>query len=199
MLDGLLEENPEHPVANDLLGVAYEAKQEFALAERYFSRQIEINPKSNVVYTQLAAVRARQDNREGAVAAMQQGLEVLPGDARLLTGLAGMYTQWGDLDKAASVFEQGLAESPDNQQLAMGLAVIRERQQQYDAAIGIYERLHEQAPDNLMVVNNLAALLSDHRKDEKSLATGKGTCPQAGGQQSACLAGHPGLGALPAG
>jgi len=162
-----------HPVANDLLGVVYAAKQEFALAERHFSRQIEINPKSSVVYTQLAAARARQGNREGAVAAMRQGLEAMPGDTRLQTGLAGMYTQWGDLDKAAGVFEQGLAESPDNQQLALGLAGIRERQQQYDAAIEIYEQLHEQAPENLIAINNLAALLSDHHKDEKSLARAK--------------------------
>jgi len=42
-----------------------------------------------------------------------------------------------------------------------------------DAAIKIYEQLNETAPDNLMVVNNLAALLSDHRKDEKSLARAK--------------------------
>jgi tetratricopeptide (TPR) repeat protein len=149
------------------------SKQEFALAEQQFSRQIEINPKSSVVYTQLAMARARQDNREGAVAAMRQGLEALPGDTRLLTGLAGMYTQWGDLDKAATVFEQALAEFPDNQQIALGLAGIRERQQQYDAAIEIYERLHQQDPENLILINNLAALLSDHRKDEKSLARAK--------------------------
>ena len=35
-LDGVLKENPEHPAAHDLLGVAYMAKQDFARAEQEF-------------------------------------------------------------------------------------------------------------------------------------------------------------------
>ena len=58
-LDNVLQKKPQHPAAHDLLGVAYMAKREFGLSEKQFSKQIEFNPKSSVVYTQLAAARAR--------------------------------------------------------------------------------------------------------------------------------------------
>ncbi len=98
---------------------------------------------------------------------------MLPGDQRLLQGLAGFYAGQGDLENAASTIEHGLNAAPQNINYTLGLAGVRERQKQFEDAIAIYEQAYEKNPDNLIVVNNLAALLSDHRDDEQSLARAK--------------------------
>ena len=172
-LDAVLKENPEHPAAHDLLGVAYMAKQEFARAEQEFSRQLEVNSKSSVVYMQLAGARSRQDNQKGAEAALLQGLDVLPGDTRLTVALATFYSQQGELDKAATVYTRALDASPDEPRYVLSLAGIRERQQQYEEAITLYEGFLAKNPDNVIATNNLAALLADHRTDEASLNKAK--------------------------
>jgi tetratricopeptide (TPR) repeat protein len=149
------------------------AKQDYAAAEAEFVKQLEVNNKSSIVYTQIATARARQGNLEGAEQAFKQGLGELPDDARLLLGLAGLYNGQGKLDAAAGVYRQGMTAAPDNARFAMGLAVVRERQQRHDDAIALYEQLLEQNPDSILVINNLAAMLADHRQDEASLARAK--------------------------
>ena len=172
-LKTVLEENPGHRAAHDLLGIVYMAKQDFASAEQEFSRQLEVNDKSSIVYSQIAAARARQGNVEGAVQALKDGLAILPGDQRLILGLAGLYAGQGDLDSAANTYEQGIKADPENARFPLALAGVRERQRRFEEAITIYEQAHANNPDNLIVVNNLASLLSDHREDEQSLARAK--------------------------
>ncbi|MEA2093935.1 MAG: tetratricopeptide repeat protein, partial [Pseudomonadota bacterium] len=167
---GVLEEDPEHQVAHDLLGLAYVAKEDFTAAEAAFVKQSEVNPKSNVVYLQIAGARAKQGDMEGAVKAIEQGLDVLPDNSRLLLGLARLQISQGDLDAAASTYQQGLASTPDNTAFPLGLAGVYEQQGKFDESISIYEQMLETNPDILVAVNNLAALLADHRKDEQSLS-----------------------------
>jgi tetratricopeptide (TPR) repeat protein len=149
--------------------MAYMAKEDFARAEQEFTRQIEVNEKSGVVYMQLAGARARQDNQDGAEAALLQGLDVLPGDARLTAALANFYSQQGDLDKAAAVYTKALDASPDERtdevslnqakELASKLAAAKQpalldtlgwvhyRVGEYDKAAEILSGVVEQAPD----------------------------------------------------
>ena len=46
-LQAVIERDPEHRVAHDLLGIAYLQKEDFAAAEREFIKQSEINPDSS--------------------------------------------------------------------------------------------------------------------------------------------------------
>jgi tetratricopeptide (TPR) repeat protein len=169
-LQGILESNPDHRAAHDLLGIAYMNKQDFAAAEAEFQKQLAINPDSSVVYAQIAQARIRQGNQGRAVEVYQQGLGRLPNDTRLLAGLAGLYLRQGDLHNAAETYQKGLEHAPDNPQFVLGFAGVREREGRYEEAISTYEQFLEKQPDNILATNNLAALLSDHRDDEASLA-----------------------------
>jgi tetratricopeptide (TPR) repeat protein len=113
-LSAILQKEPDYPAANDLLGVVYLQEKKFTEAEAAFAKQLEISPKSAVVYNQLAVARLAQDNSAGAIATFEDGLKVLPDDPQLLLGLAGVYERKKDYDQALQLYEKVLAKNPDN-------------------------------------------------------------------------------------
>lgn len=123
-LQAILREEPEHAVANDLLGVVHMARKDYAAAEAAFARQIQINPNSGTVYGQLAAARERQGNAAGAVAAYEQGLAVLKDDAGLQVGLASLHERQGDFEAAIALYESVLKTQPDNALAVNNLAAL---------------------------------------------------------------------------
>lgn len=169
-LSGIVAENPQHPIAHDLMGIAYMKQEAFADAEAAFRKQLEINPESSVVYVQLATALYQQGKGTEAEAVIMDGLKVLPGDERLQSGLAVLYVQSGDEEKAAGVFEQALLDDPGNVNYTLGLAGIRDRQGRHDDVITIYRKLLVANPDNLVAMNNLASTLAEYRSDGESLA-----------------------------
>ena len=126
-----------------------------------------------MVYRQIAASRLNQKNTEGAIQALEQGLQAIPDDAGLLLNLAAVHAGLGDLDAAAGVYRQGMKAVPDDARFHLGLAGIYERQKKYEDAIVLYDQLLEKSPDNLIAVNNLAVLLSEQRTDEASMTRAK--------------------------
>jgi tetratricopeptide (TPR) repeat protein len=110
----ILEENPQHRSANDLLGAVYLSKKDFAKAEKAFEHQLEINPESAATYSRLAQTRVAQDDLDGAVSAYEQGLKALPDNLQLMIGLAGVHERQKDYEAAISVYEKLLEQQPDN-------------------------------------------------------------------------------------
>lgn len=123
-LQRLLEEDPSHPVANNLLGMVYMTQKQFPEAEAAFEKQISINPNTNVVYSHLATARAAQENMEGAVEALESGLEKVPDDLRLLIALAGYEERLGNVTRSMDLYEQVLAKAPNNALATNNLAAL---------------------------------------------------------------------------
>lgn len=113
-LQSLIKENPDHAIANDLLGMIYMNKKDFGKAEAAFERQTQINPNSATVYTQLAQARLAGDDMAGAVKAYEDGLKQLPEDNGLMIGLAGIRERQKDFDSAIGLYEKVLEKQPGN-------------------------------------------------------------------------------------
>ena len=122
-VQAILREEPEHKVANDLLGVVQMARKDYAAAEAAFLKQMEINPNSATVYQHLAAAREQQGNSAGAVAAYEQGL-ALKEDTGLQMGLAGVQERQGNLDAAIALYESILSKQPENAIAVNNLAAL---------------------------------------------------------------------------
>jgi tetratricopeptide (TPR) repeat protein len=113
-LQGLIEDNPDHPLANSLIGLVNADEKDFAKAEEYFVRQTEITPDQAEPYSRLAQSRLAQGDAEGAVAAFNTGLEALPNNPQLLIGLAGLRERQEDFEVAISLYEKVLEQQPEN-------------------------------------------------------------------------------------
>lgn len=123
-LQAILRDEPDHKVANDLLGVVYLARKDYTAAESAFARQIQINPNSGTTYGQLAVAREQQGNAAGAIAAFEQGLGVLKDDLGLQIGLASLHERQGDFEAAISRYESVLTMQPDNAIAVNNLAAL---------------------------------------------------------------------------
>jgi tetratricopeptide (TPR) repeat protein len=123
-IEALLREQPDHPSANDLLGIVQMTRKDYKAAEAAFDAQLRINPNGATVYSQLSAAREQQGDHAGAVAAFEQGLGVLKDDVGLLVGLAGVYERKGDFEAAIANYEKVLAKQPDNAIAVNNLAAI---------------------------------------------------------------------------
>lgn len=123
-LQAILRDDPEHKVANDLIGIVHMARKDYVAAEAAFAKQIQINPDSGTVYGQLAAAREQQGNAAGAVAAFEQGLGVLKDDVGLQIGLASFHERQGDFEAAIARYETILKTQPDNAIAVNNLAAL---------------------------------------------------------------------------
>jgi tetratricopeptide (TPR) repeat protein len=123
-LQAILKENPDHPSANDLLGVVYLGNKDYAKAEAAFQRQVELNPAGSTVYSQLAQARVGAGNLDGAAQAFEAGLTQMPGDTRLLVGLAGVRERQQAYDEAIALYEKVLETQPDNAISTNNLAAL---------------------------------------------------------------------------
>ncbi len=120
----VLEANPQHPSAAELLGSVYLASKDFAKAEKAFEQQLAITPDRVATYMRLAQARAAQDDLTGTKAAYEQGLRVLPNEPQLMLGMAGVYERQKDHEAAISVYETVLDRHPNNAIATNNLAAL---------------------------------------------------------------------------
>ncbi len=100
------------------------AKKNFSNAETAFKRQIEINPRSATVYTQLAQTYMANKDLASAAKVYEDGLKHLPDDTRLLIGLAGIRERQQDYEAAITTYETILEKQPDNAVSTNNLAAL---------------------------------------------------------------------------
>lgn len=146
-LKEVLEKNPRHPNANDLLGALYLSQKAFPEAEQAFRKQLEIYPEDGIAYAQLAQVKLAQGDIQGAGEVFEQGLGVLPDSIRLLIGLAGIRERQKDYDAAISLYEKVLERQPGNAVSINNLAALlsdhREDPASLDRAAKLAETLEK--------------------------------------------------------
>lgn len=123
-LEAVQRDEPEHRTVNELIGMVQMARKEYAAAELAFVKQLETSPNSATIYTQVAAARELQGNKEGAVAILNQGLSVLKDDASLRLALASSYERQGQPDAAMEQYEAVLAKQPNNAMAVNNLAAL---------------------------------------------------------------------------
>lgn len=130
-------------------------------------------PEHKAANDLLGTVQMARKEYPAAEAAFQKHIQINPNNALVYAQLSAAREKQGNKAGAVAAYEQGLSIEKDDIKLLMGLAAVYERQGNADAAIELYEKVLAIQPDNAIGVNNLAALLSDHRTDEKSLARAK--------------------------
>jgi Tfp pilus assembly protein PilF len=113
---------------NDL-GVAYEEKGDFALAEKEYEKAIKRNREWVIPYLNLGHLYYRQDKLDQAERALREGLRVKGDHPDLLNNLAWVLMEKGNLENAKALIDKAIA--------------IEDKEEYRDTRQEILERLKE--------------------------------------------------------
>ena len=152
----LLREFPDRIVPQQMLGQAHAAKGEAALAEDAFERAILLEPADPLAYLQLAELRVRNGDNEGALVVLENLLARVPGNEAAQQGIARIQFTGEDWDALAQTAERIQRTRPDH---ALGFylnGLVLQREGEHEAAVVALEEALERAPDALEPIIALA-------------------------------------------
>jgi tetratricopeptide (TPR) repeat protein len=96
------------------IGRSMAQRGDLAEAEKHLRRAVEINPKNDVIQSNLALVLARQGNLAEATAHFYRALEINPADPATLNNMGITLAQQGKLDESIEHFQRSLKIKPND-------------------------------------------------------------------------------------
>jgi Flp pilus assembly protein TadD len=137
--------------ALNLLAAAEAAGGRLEAAVDHLRRAIEIAPKDERSYLDLAAICLRNESEDAAAEFVDVGLQNVPESARLHTLRGILKAQLGKYEEAASEFELANRLDPNRQYGAAGLGVLYTEMRQPDLASAVLrERLKKSPGDSTL-------------------------------------------------
>jgi tetratricopeptide (TPR) repeat protein len=130
----LADAAPQAPDAHQLLGVAAVQAGEPGLAERAFSRALDLVPGQAALLCNRASVRQRLGRDRDALADARQACAAQPGLARAWRLRADLASGLGELDEARQAAERGVALQPGDATAWQSLAYTLRQDDDADAA-----------------------------------------------------------------
>lgn len=124
VLDNALATNKDNPALLTMRAELYRNKKQFTDAERLFKRVIELKPKVELGYKNLATVYLIQKQLDNALAVYQQGLLAIPESGGFYMQLAIINTFKDDTVSAIDAYEKLLSKLPDNLLAINNLAAL---------------------------------------------------------------------------
>ena len=91
-----LKQSPQDPKINFIAGMAYLKRGEPALAERFLSRAVAIDPVFHDAYVALAAAMGQRHRHREAMQILHRGIRLFPASATLAKNLAVAAAKLGD-------------------------------------------------------------------------------------------------------
>ena len=142
----LVDKQPQNPQVRNLLGAAYEAKQDVARARESYARASELDPG----YATAALNLARLDLREGKTAEARAGYEAVlekhPDQPVALVALAKMASDEGRAQEGVALLERAREKNPNAVQPRLILANYQLRRGNAREALTLAREAHEISP-----------------------------------------------------
>jgi len=110
--ENLLYATPHFPLSN--LGWAYYNKKEYALAEKFYLKALEIDPKFINALAGLGKTYIAMGRSSEAVATLEKAVKDYPRLGQLYFDLARAYTLSGEYKKALDAYEKAVKFAPDS-------------------------------------------------------------------------------------
>lgn len=163
----------ENPRILEILVSFYVGQKEFDKAINKVQSAIGKNGEIAELHMLLAKVQLSSKKIEAAKTSLLKASSIKPDWNEPYSMIASIYMADKQNQKAINILQKGLSELKSDLKLSLGLAKIYESLSDFSSAISEYEKAYEKYNNNVILVNNLAALLSEHRTDEKSLKRAK--------------------------
>jgi tetratricopeptide (TPR) repeat protein len=145
---GVLAENPKHPPALHLLGVALSQQGNKRAAAEYIGRAIAINPNVPDFHSNLALAYCESGEPEKAVAACERALALQPNHAGAHNQLGTALKQLGRVEDSIGCYQRAINAQPDFAVAVGNLADSYRRLGRHAEADACYERVLSLQPDD---------------------------------------------------
>jgi len=163
----ILKNQPESIGALRLLAQAHVARQELALAEDALKKAIELAPDDPASYLQLAGLRARAGDPDGAGLILEQLLSRDPNSAVAQTALAQVQQGQPDTDALEATAQQILDSRPEHPLGYYLSGLVLQRRGQLEASVEQFETALDKEPKAAEPLVALArSLLALERYDQ---------------------------------
>ena len=121
-------------------------RKEYAKAERYLVKSIEINGKDAGAYAFLGYARADQGKYQSAIEAFNRALEIRPGTADYHSGIGVATFRMKDYGAAIKAFQQAVAKRPDHADSHRMIGIANERLGDWRQAVEGYSKAYAIEP-----------------------------------------------------
>lgn len=147
--------------------------------EMVLSRIIREHPRYMPAYCDLAELKLRNHNIDGAIQTLSAGLSVSPQQAILANNLGMCWILKGDYDKALRMFTQAAGVNPNDARFSANMAASLGLLGRYDEALSLYEQVIPipDAQHNLAVISE--ARRDDARAEKERASAGETRSPDA--------------------
>ena len=150
-----LQYSPESYRVINNLGMAYDDRQDYALAEITYKRAIAVSSSSPVAYHNLGNTYQKIGKTNLAIESFNTAIKLDPKFYFSYNGLVNIYLQDKNYKEARRVLENYIGYSGSKLETLFLLAQIAVSQKDYDSALAYLERASEFDPTNQFVASSI--------------------------------------------
>ncbi|MFI4986818.1 MAG: tetratricopeptide repeat protein [Alphaproteobacteria bacterium] len=157
----ILQADPEHPVALQMLGVIAHQLGKHDVAVGLIARALARKPDDAGAHFNLGLARQALGRLEDAVASYQKAIELQPEHAEALYNLGNALTDLGRCEEAAESYRRVTALKPDFAEAHGNLGTMLAELGRLDEAAASYRKALALKPDDAEAHNNLGMTLAE--------------------------------------
>lgn len=171
----ILQQQPSHPQALQLLGVVSHQQGRHDAAVELISRALAINPRWPQAYSNRGEALRTLGKLDEAIADHQRAVTLDPNQAQAYYNLGVALKEKGDLDAAIAAYQRAIALKPDYAKAHGNLGNALREKDRIDEAIAACRQAIALKPDFAEAYSNLGAALRDAERYDEAIAA----CRQA--------------------
>lgn len=146
----------------------YLAQNDLAGAVAYLEGHTRAKPDDPIAFNMLGELAARRNDAAAAEAAFGRAVALQPEWPTPRRQLGAFQARSGRIEEAVATYRAAIAAIPRSPDLLNDLGTILIVNDRPAEAIAIYEKVLELAADSEIAINNYAALIADHKFEDKA-------------------------------
>ncbi len=167
----ILERQPRHAEALNLLGVLHAQRRDFERARALLEASVRERPSDGRFHANLARALAGAGAEADAVAAYRNALKLNPHDAQAAMDLGGLLIRMDLVEEAAACFQRVTEIQPNHAAAFEGLGFAEMRRRRTDAAITAFGCAAALLPEDPAGQSNLGGLFLETGRVEEAVAS----------------------------
>lgn len=129
-----------------LLATAYTQKKQLDVAQGYYQKALQLNPKNAAAHSGLGALLVRTGHVEEGTKELQEAVRLDPSLKAAWLELGMLRQRQGNYQESVTCLQKAAALTPDSAPIQFALGISEMNLRQYDAAIAAFQRTTQISP-----------------------------------------------------